>query len=255
MKITILGSGSSKGIPQAGNYWGEADPKEPKNNRMRTSLLFSFDNHNFLIDAGPDFRFQMNKFDISKVDSVLFTHGHNDHIDGLPDLLWMAKDQNKDISFYASKETYETIMDRFSFLFNPNSKHPIRMSWNIFEKNAKIMVHTKEFQTFQAIHRNVETTALKYNNFCCVSDFNLLDDEVYTYLQGLECLIINANDGFEINPTSSHANFYKIFELDEKINAKNIILNHLKFLVDHNRDEKRLPPNFKIAYDGMVIKI
>lgn len=257
MKITILGSGSSKGIPEAGNYWGEADPQDIRNHRTRTSLLLSFDNHNFLIDAGPDFRYQLNRNNISTINSVLFTHGHSDHIDGLSDLLWIIKNQDKDIDLYASKETYDAIMHRYAELFHPvyGDKNSHRAHWHIIEEGAEIKVHTETFKTFPVIHYILEPTAIRWKNFCYVPDFNILDDRAINNLDNLDCLVINANDGFEVNPKSSQSNFYEIFELNEKIKAKRVILNHLKISVDHERDEKKMPSGFEIAYDGLIVNI
>lgn len=257
MKITILGSGSSKGIPEAGNFWGETDPNNPRNRRTRSSLLLSFNYHNFLIDAGPDFREQMNKNNISKVDSVLFTHAHSDHIDGISDLLWMIGNQNNDIDMYASKATYEGIITRFGKLFDEKKgdRHISRAHWKIIEESDKIEVGGSMFTTFPVVHKWLEPTAIRYKNFCYVPDFNVLDERAYKNLDGLDLLIINANDGFDVQIGSSQSNFYQVIELNEKIKAKKVILSHVKKTVDHVRDEKKLPENFAIAYDGMILEI
>ena len=124
MKITILGSGSSGGVPLIGNYWGECDPKDKKNVRTRVSILISLDNgKNILIDTSPDLRMQALNNNIKNVDAVLWTHAHADHANGIDDLrqfLWTKKDA---LPVYASLSTIEALKNRFDYVFSKNNNY------------------------------------------------------------------------------------------------------------------------------------
>ena len=124
MKITILGSGSSGGVPLIGNYWGECDPNNPKNVRTRVSVLVTLDNKkNILIDTSPDLRMQSISNNIKKIDAVLWTHAHADHANGIDDLrqfLWTRKEQ---LPVYGSKDTIKALKTRFDYVFSQNDSY------------------------------------------------------------------------------------------------------------------------------------
>ena len=124
MKVTILGSGSSGGVPLIGNYWGECDPNNPKNVRTRVSVLITLDNkRNILIDTSPDLRMQSISNDIKKIDAVLWTHAHADHANGIDDLrqfLWTRKEQ---LPVYGSKDSINALRTRFDYVFSQDNSY------------------------------------------------------------------------------------------------------------------------------------
>lgn len=139
MKITILGSGSAYGTPTIFNAWGNANSENPLNNRTRASILLEIENQSILIDAGPDFREQINKNKINNIDSVFITHGHYDHIAGVPELPRATKLLNHSIDIYASAETMTELKQSFGYLFKdkaeaePDSKS---LNWKVDRKSV-----------------------------------------------------------------------------------------------------------------------
>ncbi|MDD4556258.1 MAG: MBL fold metallo-hydrolase [Alphaproteobacteria bacterium] len=257
MKVKILGSGGSKGIPQAGNFWGEANPSNNKNRRTRCSILVEINSKNFLIDTGLDFRNQMNLHNISKVDALLYTHGHSDHIDGISDVLEFGLDGGGEIKTYLTKETHGIITHRFSDLFDSikNFRTYHFVNFNLIE-GGKVDFSGKEVELLKVKHGNLNPLAFRCENFAYVPDFNEIPEETLKRLEGLDVLLINANEGFhKASPTTTHRDFYQIMELNECLKAKKVILNHLSNYVDHERDEAKLPEGFVLAYDGMEFEI
>ncbi|MFV0626629.1 MAG: MBL fold metallo-hydrolase [Alphaproteobacteria bacterium] len=230
MKVKILGSGSSKGIPQAGSFWGEANPNNEKNKRTRSSILIEINSKNFYIDTGPDFRYHMNKYNISKIDALLYTHGHSDHIDGVSDTLEFGLDSDHRIKTYLSQETHQIITQRFADLFNPVKNHRThdRLDFEIVEDGRSVDFTGEKVKFFEVIHGVLNPTAFRCGAFAYVPDFNILSPSAMENLKGLDVLLINANEGFhKASPTGSHSDFYHIFEINKVLKAKKVILNHI----------------------------
>lgn len=263
MEVTILGSGSAYGTPQAGNYYGSADKNEPRNQRSRSSILFDLGNCNFLIDSGPDIRTQLNVNNISHIDAVLFTHAHADHISGLVDIQRLASNQKHEINLFCSKETFELIKRCYFFLFdNENKDRGLEsLKWNVFENGDEIEFSGYSFQTVGLPHngqpsKRMISTAIRYKNFMFATDFNEIPEEKEEIFKNLDCLVMETNNGFNsTRPKNGHNNFYQAFEMKDKFSIKKFVLTHLSIDVDYARDSEKMPESFELAYDGMKFKI
>lgn len=257
MKITILGSGSAFGVPMIFNSWGKADFNNPKNIRTRASLFLDIDGYNVLIDAGPELRTQINQNNIKNVDSVFVTHGHYDHIGGIPELPRATKILGHPINIFASKETLEELKNSYGYLFKekadaePNSRSLI---WNEIEDCGTFNVGNLSFTTFQVPHHKLHPSAFRYKNFAYVTDWEFIPQNAIDKLKNLELLIIECNNGIE-EEQNGHSNLNKIKELFEKITPKKVILTHLSTRVDYDTLKTYLPSNFELAYDGMTVEI
>ncbi len=171
MKITILGSGSSGGVPLIGNYWGECDPNNPKNIRTRVSVLVTLDNKkNILIDTSPDLRMQSISNNIKKIDAVLWTHAHADHANGIDDLrqfLWTRKEQ---LPVYGSKDTINALKTRFDYVFSQDNsyfKPPLKV--NTINEGEFSVCSTKAF-AFNQNHGKEFTYGYKVEKFAYSTD-------------------------------------------------------------------------------------
>ena len=171
MKITILGSGSSGGVPLIGNYWGECDPNNSKNFRTRVSVLVTLKNdNNILIDTSPDLRMQSINNNIKKIDAVLWTHAHADHANGIDDLrqfLWTRKEQ---LPVFASKDTINALKRRFDYVFSQNNsyfKPPLKV--NTIDE-GKFNICSTEAYAFNQLHGKEFTYGYKIGNFVYSTD-------------------------------------------------------------------------------------
>ncbi len=258
MIVTVLGSGSAYGSPQAGNYFGQADRNEPKNYRTRSSILFDFGDCNFLVDAGPDFRTQLNVNNISKIDAVLFTHAHADHINGLPDIQRLASNQKHPIDLFCSRETFEGIKQCYFYMFkNDNHERGLDcLHWHIFENGDTIDFNGHHLKTAGLVHKNMFSTAVRYQNFLFATDFQEIPDKACSVFENLDCILMETNNGFNTDKRGNgHNDFYSAFKLKDEFQIKKFVLTHLAIDVDYCRDSKKLPDDFELAYDGMKFEI
>ena len=174
IEITILGCGSSSGVPAIGNYWGNCDPSNPKNKRLRSSIFVKTNQTNIIIDATPDLRQQLLNADVKKLDGVLITHTHSDHINGVDDFRFLNVLMKKDINLFASKKSIDEIKNRFGYVFEklaPEAKgfyykpclnpNVIKDRFNINELNI---------ESIKQNHGFTESTGFKINNFAYCTD-------------------------------------------------------------------------------------
>lgn len=257
MKITILGSGSAYGVPMIFNTWGNADKENPKNNRTRASVFLEIDGKNILIDAGPDFREQINKNNVQNIDSVFITHGHYDHIAGIPELPRATKLLGHGIDVYAATQTMSELKNSFGYLFKekaeaePDSKS---INWKLLPDSGEFTVNGLKFTTFQLPHHSMKSSAFRYKNFAYVTDWQEMSTDVRNKLRNLDILIIECNNG-TAPEDNGHGDLFKINDVLDDIKPQKTILSHLSIRTDHNEFSMKLPKNCEMAYDGMKIEL
>ncbi len=253
MKIIILGSGSSGGVPLIGNYWGECDPNDPKNTRTRVSVLVNLNNgKNILIDTSPDLRIQALKNNIKSIDAVLWTHAHADHANGIDDLrqfLWTKKDK---LNVYASSETMKALNKRFDYVFSKtNNYFQPPLETNILKEGIFKVCQTKAF-AFKQYHGNELTYGYRIGNFAYSTDVKAFPKSSEKYLQDLDCWIV---DCVRFEPHYSHSHFDQTISWIKKYKPKKAILTHLGAWLDYNKLRDMCPMNVSPAYDGLVINL
>lgn len=257
MKITVLGSGSAYGLPMIFNNWGRANPQNIKNNRTRASILLEISGKNILIDAGPELRLQANRNNLKNIDSVFITHGHYDHIAGLPELPRATKLLGHKIDIWASLETMTELKQCYGYLFKekaedePDSKS---LSWNTLPDDGKFTAAGIEFRTLLFPHHHIHSSAFRYENFAYVTDWQAVPENIGSFLDNLDTLIIECNNGTQPEE-NGHSDIYKIREIKERFAPGNIILTHLSARIDADEFQKILPDNCQLAYDGLQIKL
>ena len=255
--ITILGCGSSGGVPRLGGIWGNCDPKNPKNFRKRCSLLVQrIENKSVtsvLIDTTPDMRQQLLDTNIGQLDAVIYTHEHADHLHGLDDLRMIVINMQKRLQVYASKQTKKSILGRFEYAFKTpvGSPYPPILDMNDLPKTLQLHGPggTIDFTTFDVEHGNILVSAIKVNNILYTPDISALknDDEI----KNLDYWIL---DSLRYKPHPSHINLEEALELINKYKPKRSILTNLHVDLDYTTLLNETPDNVVPAHDGLQIK-
>ena len=251
-EVTILGCGSSTGAPAIGNNWGDCDPNNPKNKRMRSSILVKDENNTILIDAGPDLRQQLLNSNVKNIDAVFVTHGHADHIHGIDDFRFLNVLMNKDIDLFASQTTIKQIEEKFGYVFeklNPKSNgyyYKPCLIPNIIKPSFQ--VNNLDIKTFDQNHGFSISTGFRINNIAISTDVVDLDTEAFENLDNLDLWIV---DCLRFKPHKTHAHLEKTLQWIDKVKPKKSILTHMNYEVDYNEISKILPKNCYAAFDGM----
>ena len=256
-KITILGCGSSGGVPRVGFGWGDCDPMNKKNRRTRCSLLVErkvgSEKVSVLIDTGPDIRQQMLLADVQNLDAILYTHPHADHVHGIDDLRTLAYKKRKKIPVWADLPTQKRLHEGFGYIFSTpkNSKYPPICTLNLIE-NKKIKIACSqaqiEFLPLTVNHGDIDALGFKFENVVYMPDVLDIYPETWNQLQGLDLLII---DALRRNPHPSHTHLEKTLGWLQQLKPKKAILTNLHNDLDYDLLKKELPDEIEPAFDGL----
>ncbi len=251
MKFTILGSGTSTGVPMVGCDCAVCSSRDPRDVRTRASLLIRHGGRNILVDTSTDLRHQALRERISHIDAVLFTHSHADHVNGIDDLRGFHLRHRKVIPCFASGSTFATLMSGFSYIF-------VEREGSGYKPLLKPNHITGPFDLFglavtpvPLTHGNISSLGYRIGGFAYLTDCNELPEYSLSLLEGLEVLII---DGLRWNPHPSHFNIETAIAAVEQLRPVRTILTHLSHDVLY-ADGVKLPPGFEFAYDGMVFEM
>lgn len=263
LTLTILGCGSSAGVPRVGVGWGACDPANPKNRRRRCSILVErtepgHASTSVLVDTTPDLRDQLLGTDVKRLDAVLYTHEHADHIHGIDDLRPLALVMHKRIPVYADRMTAELLQMRFGYCF----KTPAGSSYPpILEMRPLIPgVTTKltgpsgpvEAVPFRMIHGDIDALGFRFGNVAYAPDVSRMPEESLGYLEGLDILII---DALRHTPHPTHFSVSEALELIGKVRPKRAVLTNLHTDLDYETLRRELPAGIEPAYDGLQIEV
>ena len=252
--FTILGCGSSLGVPRADGYWGKCSKKNIKNFRTRCSALISRGKNNILIDTSPDLRQQLLKNKINNISSVVYTHMHGDQTHGINDLRAFSIKNKKKINIYGNKETLFHLKKSFNYCFFGTREYPSILKSNLVKKNLILGqgVEKIKIKSIVVKHGIISCIAYIVNKLAYISDCNFLSKSNLKDLRGLKFLVI---DCLRLNPHPSHFNLHSVLEAVEIIKPYKIILTNLHTDLDYSFLIKNTPKNMIPAYDGLKIKI
>ncbi|OSQ30944.1 MBL fold metallo-hydrolase [Thalassospira sp. MCCC 1A03138] len=254
-KITILGCGSSNGVPSVGLGWGKCNPTNPKNRRLRSSILIEQAGKKILVDVTPDFREQALRHDINHVDAVLFTHAHADHVHGIDELRWINVAMHRPIDIYASAATISDIDHRFAYVFEP-----LANGTDFYYKPVLIPhVISGPFEAagvpitvFRQDHGYGETLGFKVGKFAYSTDVVNFPEESREHLYGLDVWVV---DCLRHKPHGTHAHLEKALEWVEEFKPKQTYFTHMSILFDYDEAMADTPDHVAPAYDGLVIDL
>ena len=252
MKVTFLGTGTSQGIPIIGSDHPVCKSDNPKDRRLRSSVLINWDNYNFVIDCGPDFRTQMLNSNCSKIDAIIYTHEHSDHVAGLDDIRPFFFKQGK-IPIYAHKRVLNELKKRFYYVFDENYSYPgsPKVIENTISSNFNI--NNKEIIPIDALHRDLQIFGYRFEKFAYLTDVKTIEDKEINKLNNLDVLVVNA---LRIEHHYSHFNLEQALEFIKIVKPKKAYLTHISHMLGfHDEVQKILPENVFLAYDGLEITI
>jgi phosphoribosyl 1,2-cyclic phosphate phosphodiesterase len=254
-KFTILGCGSSFGVPRADGNWGKCNPKEVKNNRTRCSALISFRDKKILIDTSPDLRNQLIRHKITNIDAVLYSHLHADQTHGINDLRVFYMNKKKKIDVYADKFTRDYLQSTFSYCFKNRYGYPPILHLKPIKKNIIFKLRNKiiNIKCLPVKHGPIESMSFIINNICAyVSDVSEIYQKDLHYFKNLRYFVI---DCLRLKKHPSHFNLDQVLNLVKILNPKKTILTNLHSDLDYNYLLKNLPNNIIPGYDGLTMNI
>ncbi|RUA12940.1 MAG: MBL fold metallo-hydrolase [Flavobacteriia bacterium] len=254
MTITFLGTGTSQGIPVIGSNHPVCLSKDPKDKRLRVSVLVSWGNYNFVVDCGPDFRQQMLLHPIENLDGILFTHEHADHTAGIDDIRPFFFRQG-DIPIYAHQLVINSLKKRFDYIFADENRYPGAPAVQVFEvtKDKPVPLGGLDVIPIEAYHNRLQVFGYRFGEFVYLTDIKRVEEEEIKKIKGAKVLVVNA---LREEPHHSHFNLEEALEFAETVGADETYFTHISHLLGfHEEVEKRLPPNVHLAYDNLQLKI
>lgn len=253
MEVTFLGTGTSQGIPIIGSNHPVCLSKNPKDKRLRVSVLVEWEGYNILIDCGPDFRTQMLSNNVQRLDAILYTHEHNDHTAGLDDIRPFFFRQG-DIPVFAHKRVLKSLRKRFDYIFETENKYP--GAPGVIEKeieNKPFHFEELEITPVDFDHNRVQVFGFRMKDFAYLTDLKSIEEEEIDKLRDLKVLVVNA---LRIEPHHSHLNLEEALEFIDKLKPERAYLTHISHLLGfHDEVQEQLPENVFLAYDNLKITI
>ena len=253
MKVTFLGSGTSQGVPVIGCDCEVCRSLDYRDKRLRSSVFIEVDGKSFVIDTGPDFRQQMLREDIKRLDAVLFTHSHKDHIAGLDDVRAFNFIQQRSMPVFGTKALHEQLKIEFYYAF-ADEKYPGIPQLNLIEiSDQPFEVHGAKFIPLPVMHLRMPVLGFRVGNFSYITDTNSIPDETLEKLKGTQVLVLNA---LQREKHVSHFNLEEAIAMAKKIGAPKTYFTHISHkLGTHKKVEKELPESIALGFDGLIIEL
>ncbi|MEO8722788.1 MAG: MBL fold metallo-hydrolase [Sphingobium sp.] len=248
LRFTILGCGTSSGVPRIGNDWGTCDPAEPKNRRLRASILVESATTRILIDTSPDLRAQLLAANVSTLDAVLWTHDHADHCHGIDDLRQVYQTTRAPIAGYARSQTLQQLTDRFAYAFDGRQGYPSVITGQVLPDH--LTIGDIEIACVDQPHGNIFSTGFRFSHagksIGYSTDFHDITAEMLILFQDIDMWIV---DALRVRPHPTHAHLALTLEAIEKVNARHALLTHMDHSMDYATLAAMLPNHIRPAYD------
>ena len=253
IKITFLGTGTSQGIPVIASKHPVCLSDDEHDKRLRVSILVEWENFTYVVDCGPDFRQQMLRANVSKINGVLFTHIHSDHTAGLDDLRPFSA-QLGAVPVYAKNDVLTNLARRFDYIFNEEDKYIGAPSVQQNEiTNEPFFIQNLKVIPIDVNHGNLQIFGYRFHNIAYLTDVKSISAQEKLKLQNLDVLIINALR-LETHPT--HLSLAEAIALSQELKAKKTYFTHISVRLGFNAVvQKTLPKNMFLAYDGLVLEV
>ena len=251
-KIIFLGTGTSQGVPVIGCSCVVCSSINKKDIRLRSSVLIQLSDKNILIDSGPDFRFQVLREGIKKIDAVFYTHEHRDHVAGIDDLRSFYYLNKQPICMYMSSRVFQSLKQDYSYLFSKKKYFgKPKLNINIIKKSNHFSVFNYKITPIEVMHYKLPVIGYRILNLAYITDANYISENELEKLYGLDILIINC---LQIKSHISHFNLEQVLNLIGLLKPKSSYLTHISHNLGlHNEVQKKLPKNVHLAFDQLKI--
>ena len=253
MKVTFLGTGTSQGIPVIACDCKVCTSKNPKDNRLRTSILIEENNQTIVIDTGPDFRQQMLRENVQKLDAIVFTHQHKDHVAGMDDIRAFNYKFKKDMDIYCTAEVEEALIREFPYVFSAY-KYPGVPEIKVHNiKNEPFIINGVELIPIEGLHYKLPVFGYRIKDFVYLTDVSFVSEREKEKMKEAEVIVL---DALRKTPHISHFTMEQAVELLEELKPKQGYLIHISHLMGlHNEVVKELPNFIKPAHDGLILEL
>ena len=251
MRITVLGSGTSHGVPVPTCNCKVCKSKNPKDRRTRCSILIQYNDRNVLVDTSTDFRQQALDNKIKRVDAILFTHAHADHIHGLDDIRVYCHGRDRPIPCFADGRTARIIRSSFAYIFRGVNEGGGIPSIDMRVIDGSFRLFGRKIKPFRLLHGKRSILGFRIGRFAYATDCSGVPKRSRELLRGLDNLIIT---GLRPTPHRTHFSVDQALEVIEELKPRRAYLTHITHLLDHDKTNADLPKHVRLAYDGMVIQ-
>lgn len=252
MKLTFLGTGTSTGVPTLGCRCPVCQSSDPHDKRLRPSLLLEFDGRVVVIDTGPDFREQAMRAGLERLDAVLFTHDHADHIFGLDDVRVFYFRQKAPIPIYADAHTLESIRRIYKYIFDQTYPYGGIAKLDPHQIEGRFDLWRTALVPLPVLHGNLPVLGFRFGSAAYVTDFSTIPDSTMPLLEGLDVLIL---DALRHKPHPSHSTLEHSLELVERLKPRRAFFTHIAHELGHEATNALLPAHVRLAYDGLTLEL
>ena len=254
MRVTILGCGASTGVPAIGPNWGRCDPTDPRNRRRRASLLVEVGPVAILIDTSPDLREQLIDARVRRLDAVVMTHAHADHLHGIDDLRGLNRLMGESIPLWADAETLAEIRRRFGYVLEPVSEpgRYYKPTLVPHEINGRFAIGDVGIVPFTQDHGFSTTLGLRIGSMAYSTDVTALDDDAFAAIDGVELWIV---DCMRRAPHPTHSHLEQSLAWISRIRPRRAVLTHMDHTLDYRELSAVLPAGVEPGQDGLVVEL
>ncbi len=253
MKITFLGTGTSQGIPIIGSDHPVCLSTDPKDKRLRVSVLVEWEDYTYVIDCGPDFRYQMLRANCTRINGILFTHEHSDHVLGMDDIRPFVFRQGA-LPIYAHERVLNALHKRFEYIFETENRYPGAPA--VIEQiitSSPFTLNGMEVIPINVLHSDLQVFGFRFNDFAYLTDVKTIEKQEIDKLKKLKVLVVNA---LRIKPHYSHFNLEEALDFIEKVKPEKAYLTHISHLLGfHDEVQQKLPINVYLAYDNLQLNL